>query len=381
MSIWHKVLGIIVLLAGYVMFGGTDACFAAETVTEMQDEILEDLELQEVEKAVEALLEEELSFTDMIKNLMDGGQALDKEDWKQLGKSVIQETIGIQKDICVQILLLILLSALCTNLAHIFSNQQIGEIAFYMCYMMMFVLLLRGVTDFSSEIQSALERIVEFMKVLLPSYYLAVTVSTGNATATIFYQMIMGVILIAEQIMLNLLLPGVRFYFLIDLLNHLTKEELLSRMAELTKNVIDWSLKTLLAGLVGIQVIQRLLSPAIDSLKRTILGKTAGAIPGFGNIFEGVTEIVLGSAVLIKNCLGVAATIVLILLAIVPLLRIGVSAVSYQILSAVLQPIGDKRMVACAYSMGECLMLHMRIILTIEVMFLLTIVLLAGTFG
>lgn len=181
--------------------------------------------------------------------------------------------------------------------------------------------------------------------------------------------------------MLNLLLPGVRFYFLIDLLNHLTKEELLSRMAELTKNVIDWSLKTLLAGLVGIQVIQRLLSPAIDSLKRTILGKTAGAIPGFGNIFEGVTEIVLGSAVLIKNCLGVAATIVLILLAIVPLLRIGVSAVSYQILSAVLQPIGDKRMVACAYSMGECLMLHMRIILTIEVMFLLTIVLLAGTFG
>lgn len=312
---------------------------------------------------------------------MDGGQALDKEDWKQLGKSVIQETIGIQKDICVQILLLILLSALCTNLAHIFSNQQIGEIAFYMCYMMMFVLLLRGVTDFSSEIQSALERIVEFMKVLLPSYYLAVTVSTGNATATIFYQMIMGVILIAEQIMLNLLLPGVRFYFLIDLLNHLTKEELLSRMAELTKNVIDWSLKTLLAGLVGIQVIQRLLSPAIDSLKRTILGKTAGAIPGFGNIFEGVTEIVLGSAVLIKNCLGVAATIVLILLAIVPLLRIGVSAVSYQILSAVLQPIGDKRMVACAYSMGECLMLHMRIILTIEVMFLLTIVLLAGTFG
>lgn len=381
MNIWHKVWRNIILSICCLMFLGNTICLAAENMIEVQDEMIDNLELQEVEIAVRQLLEEDISFLNMIKNLMEEGQAFDSKTWEQLGKNILQEAVGIQKDIFVQIIFLILLAALCANLSHIFSSQQIGEIAFYMCYSIMFVLLLKSVTRFSEEIQTTLEKSIEFMRILLPSYYLAVTVSTGSATATIFYQMIMGVILIAEQIILKILLPGIRFYFLIDLINYLTKEELLSKMTELMKNMIDWSLKSILGGLVGIQMIHRLLTPAIDSLKRTVLGKTAGAIPGFGNIFEGVTEIVLGSAVLVKNCLGIAAMLILVLLAIYPVIRIGVSALSYQFLSAVLQPIADKRMISCVYSMGECLMFHLRIILATEVMFLLTIILLVGTFG
>lgn len=381
MNIWHRAWSKMVLLTCCLFLWGNDTCLAAEDMTKIQEEMIENLELQEVEHAVQQLLEDDISFLDMIKNLVSEGQAFDRQTWEQIGKNIVQEAIGIQKDIFLQILLLIILAAVCTNLSHVFSNPQISETAFYMCYMMMFVLLLKSVTRFSEEIHEALKQSVAFMRVLLPSYYLAVTVSTGNATATVLYQMIMGVIVIAEQIILKLLLPGIRFYFLIDLINHVTKEEVLSKMAELIKNIIDWSLKTILGGVIGIQFIQRLLTPAIDALKRTALGKTAGAIPGIGNIFEGVAEIVLGSAVLIKNCLGIGMTIILLLLAIYPVIRIGVSAFSYQFLSAVLQPIADKRMISCVYSMGQCLMLHLRIILTVEVMFLLTIILLVGTFG
>ena len=61
-----------------------------------------------------------------------------------------------------------------------------------------------------------------------------------------------------------------------------------------------------------------------------MIGRTAGAIPGVGNLFSGVTEVVLGSAVLIKNGLGAAAIVILLLAGAAPLCRMGISALAYQ---------------------------------------------------
>mgnify|MGYP002735082662 CR=1 FL=1 len=185
MNIWHRAWSKMVLLTCCLFLWGNDTCLAAEDMTKIQEEMIENLELQEVEHAVQQLLEDDISFLDMIKNLVSEGQAFDRQTWEQIGKNIVQEAIGIQKDIFLQILLLIILAAVCTNLSQVFSNPQISETAFCMCYMMMFVLLIKSVTRFSEEIHEALNQSVAFMRVLLPSYYLAVTVSTGNATATL----------------------------------------------------------------------------------------------------------------------------------------------------------------------------------------------------
>ena len=110
-----------------------------------------------------------------------------------------------------------------------------------------------------------------------------------------------------------------------------------------------------------------------------MIGRTAGAIPGVGNLFSGVTEVVLGSAVLIKNGLGAAAIVILLLAGAAPLCRMGISALAYQFLAAVVQPVTDKRMVGCIHTMGESLGLLVRLLLTMEILFLLTIAILAGS--
>ncbi len=66
-------------------------------------------------------------------------------------------------------------------------------------------------------------------------------------------------------------------------------------MAELLKTFVEWTLKTLVAAAIGFQAVQSLILPAVDALKTTVMNKTAGAIPGVGNIFSGVTEVVLGA--------------------------------------------------------------------------------------
>lgn len=214
------------------------------------------------------------------------------------------------------------------------------------------------------------------MKALLPAYYIALTGACGVATATAFYQMILILIFLTEKILLLFLLPAIRMYLVLELINFLTKEEFLSKMTELLKNGILWALKSMIGVIVGIQLIQRMISPAVDTLKRSVIGRTAGAIPGVGNLFSGVTEVVLGSAVLIKNCLGAAAIVILLLAGAAPLCRMGISALAYQFLAAVVQPVTDKRMVGCIHTMGESLGLLVRLLLTMEILFLLTIAIL-----
>ena len=38
--------------------------------------------------------------------------------------------------------------------------------------------------------------------------------------------------------------------------------------------ILEWTLHTCVAVLVGMQIIQNMISPAVDSLKRDVIGKT-----------------------------------------------------------------------------------------------------------
>ena len=72
-------------------------------------------------------------------------------------------------------------------------------------------------------------------------------------------------------------------------------------------------------------MIRNLIAPALDSLRQMALWRTAGMIPGIGNAVNAVTELVAGSAVLIRNCFGVTAMLVLLAAGMVPAVQLLVS--------------------------------------------------------
>ena len=361
MGFWdRKKSGKILKMAVFslfLLFFCTRICvYAAENQDfSREEEALGELDLKEVEMAVDQLLEEKQSMRGMIRDILKSGQAFSAEQWKAVIQQGVWDAMGIQKETCVHILVLVLLSAVFCHLSGVFQNNQIGDISFYMIYLLLFLLLLQAFDEMTGQMERLLEGVAVFMKALLPAYYIALTGACGVATATAFYQMILILIFLTEKILLLFLLPAIRMYLVLELINFLTKEEFLSKMTELLKNGILWALKSMIGVIVGIQLIQRMISPAVDTLKRSVIGRTAGAIPGVGNLFSGVTEVVLGSAVLIKNGLGAAAIVILLLAGAAPLCRMGISALAYQFLAAVVQPVTDKRMVGCIHTMGESL--------------------------
>ena len=229
-----------------------------------------------------------------------------KEGAKEIISASLSSHLSLQKKTLVEILLLVLLAALFANFSSAFGKGQTGEVSFYVVYLFLLVLLLRSFGNMGTELTTeSLKGLVFFTKALIPSYFLAVTAATGSVSAMVFYEMVFLVIYLVQTVLLKVILPGIEAYVLISMVNFLQKEDLLSRMAELFKTLLEWGLNACTAVVIGMQVIQNMISPAVDTLKRDMLGKAAAALPGIGNAIDGVTEVALGTAVLIRNSLGV----------------------------------------------------------------------------
>ena len=51
----------------------------------------------------------------------------------------------------------------------------------------------------------------------------------------------------------------------------------------------------------------------------------------------------------------------------------------YYLVSAVFQPVADKRIIGCLHVMGESMGMLLKLLVSLEILFLLTIAMLAGT--
>ena len=349
---------------------------------ELESGILSEMDLDGIEQAVDGLLEDtDFSFSEMLRRLMSGEEALGTDTLGELIVQVLTGTMSGQKRVLMQLIVLVLACAFLSNLSGLFSDGQLWETSFYIVYLLAFVLLVGAFQSVSQNLTVTIRGLVEFMKVMTPAYYLAVEAASGASTATMFYQIVLVVIGAVEGLIVTLILPAVHVYVLLALINHLSKEEFLSHMTELLETGIEWALKTSLGILVGLQIIRSLIAPALDAFRRTLIGKTASAIPGVGNAVNAVTEMVIGSAVLIRNCFGVTAIVVLFLAGLYPVLELLVTGLAYRVLAAFSQPVCDKRICNCLATVGKGYGLLLKVLLTVEVLFLMTIAILAGSFS
>ena len=171
----------------------------------------------------------------------------------------------------------------------------------------------------------------------------------------------------------KLLLPTVHLYVLLMLVNQMTKEDILSKMAGLFRQGTEMALKGMTAAVLGFNLVQGLIAPAVDGFKKDVVTKTAGMLPGVGQVFDSVSDLVLGAGVLIRNSIGAAGLVFLAVLCLIPLAKVALFAVSYQLAAAVVQPVSDSRIVACISSVGDGMVLLMKVMFTATLLFWLTL--------
>lgn len=346
----------------------------------IEEAILSEFDFDEIERSLQEMFpDEKIEFGDVVTALMSG----DAEEAGGVLLDFLSDVVSYEFRYnwhnLVYILLIAIAAAVFSNFSGAFRNRQISDISFYVLYMLLITLCLTSFQTAAQGLEERLDSVVEFMRVLCPSYFLAVAFASGSVTSVFFYNVILLLIYVVELVIIRFVLPVIHIYIMIRVLGNLTGEDFLSESAELMHKVAAWILKTLLACVIGVNVVQGLLAPAIDTLKRSALTRAAEALPWVGNAMGGAAEIFLGTAVLIKNGIGMAGAVIAVLICLGPIVQLALMALMYKVAAALVQPVSDKRITACISGVSEGYELLVRVIFTVGLLFLLTIAVVAAS--
>ena len=292
--------------------------------------------------------------------------------WQGSIGGIGQQLAGM-KQIFMTLIVVGIFAALISHFIEVFENHQIADMSFYFTYLLMNTILIRCFQEIVVIGKEAMDEIVSFIQIFIPTYLVTVGVAAGPTTAYANYSILLVLIYVVEKMLIHIAVPLIYGYVFVAMLNGVWWDEKLNLLSALIEKGIALLFKIILGMVSGVSLVQNMITPVIDSVKNTGLQKAISAIPGIGNAAEGVVEVVLGSAVVIKNSLGILGLLVLLSICVTPLIQIFLISCVIKIAAALLGMIADKRITTLTDRIGNGGMLILKTTGTAMLLFGITI--------
>lgn len=324
----------------------------------MTEEFTEELSVDQIQAMMDGILEDNsFDFSEYVGGLINGGESVSFPDIISQIVQGFAQNIVQEKKMIVYLLLIAVIGAIFANFSKLFQGKQVAQTAFYAVYLLFFSVLAASFGQVSQIAAETMGELMDFTKVLVPAYFLSMSFSQGSMAAGVYYEFTLMVIAVVNIVLVNFALPAINLYFFLQVANQLCEEDMFSKMAELIRDAVKLVMKTMFGIVMGMNVIQGLIIPISAQVKNTALVKLGGSIPGIGNTISSVAETVLSAATLVKNAVGVTGVVVVFLICVVPILHMLTSQVLYQVISALVQPVSDKRLIKCLSGTVEAIRL------------------------
>lgn len=289
--------------------------------------------------------ENDISFDMFYKMMLEG--KVDEAVWQavnNLCNSIGDEMIK-NRQVILKMVALVVVAAIFNSYSSVLKFSFVGEQGFFITYLMIAVLLMQSFMMIYDVAEESVYYIKDLTTCMLPAFYMSLAMCTGLTTSQMVNTMFLTMLAVVEKLLLLVILPGTRIYFLIVILNQINQKDRFSKLAGLIKQGLTFGLKAIVTGIIGLNLMKSILLPVYDNAKYNVLQKGLSVVPG-GASLSGLSTILVGAGVLIKNSVGLAAVVILLVLGSIPLIKIFCFFVVYKVILALIQPISDSRILA-----------------------------------
>lgn len=285
---------------------------------------------------------EQISFESVFSLLLEG--KIDEAIREVIFHFYENITLEIKENsnILIKLILLVIIAAIFNTYSSVYRFSYVGEQGFFVTYIMIAVLLLQSFSLVFEMAKETIYYINEVIQCLLPALYMSLMLCSGLTTSHMVNTMFLWMLAVIEKFLLGIVLPGVQIYFLIVLLNQISSVDRFSKLAGLIKQGLQFVLKGIVTGIIGLNVMKSILVPVYDNAKYNMLQKGLSVVPG-GSAMSGLSTILVGAGVLIKNSVGITIVMILLVMGSIPLLEILCFYMVYKVILAAVQPISDER--------------------------------------
>ena len=251
---------------------------------------------------------------------------------------------------------LIIISSFLTNLNHSFGKKSVGNAANFAVFLYISVIVSAAFGQAAGYVFTTLKDITLFVHGIIPSLA-ALCLSGGESVrATMAHPVIFFVCSGAGELIKNVITPLVLLRAVCTLLCGVTSNGSLNEFSELFakfhKTLLGLSM-SLFAGILG---ISSFAAASFDSLAaRGVKFAISASVPVVGGSISEAMSSVAGSAMLLKNAIGLGGVVVLFATIAIPLLKLWALSLAFRLTAAFTAPISERTLTDTVKKLGDCI--------------------------
>ncbi len=356
---------ILLISIALILLFPTVAAATAEEETSLDTAgLAEEMDMDEftaqLDKLDELLADEgsDLSLGQLFREMISGEREFSLSDiWSTLGDMAFAD-LKESGSLLGQLILLCLMAVLLTMLKNNFAGGEIAQISRWVVYLLLIGIAIAAFIPSMNKATETVRLIRDFIYVLLPLLIPLLASIGGLTTVSLINPALLFAISVLMSLMANLIFPLITFSAILRLCGGLTPRLSLGKMAALFKDIALGVMGIVSTVFIAFLGFTGMSTASWDGLAVKAIKSASGAfIPIVGRSLADAFDSVLGTALILKNILGVVGAIAILFICALPAIQILLQALVFRIAGALIQPLGEEKLADAVTGLGNSMIM------------------------
>lgn len=384
---WKQLILFIITLSVFIFFSQTVQAVENQdpvtkepiTAEELVNSQLETLKMDDLKSFWESIISQYGGFLPesqkgTLYDFVKASSDFSFKEWSVgLFKFAFHEIITNGK-LLGSLILLTIFSMFLQSLQNAFERGTVSKVAYAIVFMVLMIIALNSFHVAIRYANEAIGTMIDFILALIPLLLALIATSGGIVSAAFFHPVILFLMNISGVFIQNIVLPLLFLSAILSIVSILTEHYKVTQLANLLRN---WSIGllglffTIFLGVISVQGASTAVTDGITI--RTAKFITGNFIPVIGRMFTDATDTVISASVLLKNTVGIAGVVLMLLIAAFPAIKILMIAFIYKFAAAILQPLGGGPIISCLDIISKSVIYVFAALAIVSLMFFLSI--------
>ncbi|NMB12994.1 MAG: stage III sporulation protein AE [Firmicutes bacterium] len=378
----HKLVYTLIIFTMVSCFSSmARASFLSSPIEKVVEAQLEELDMADIERTLSGLdaeIQAQLPSLD-LSQMIFGGKGI---EWGKLVQDLFQHLfreVVANSRLLAQLIVLAIVAALLQNLQTAFLSSDAIDVSMACCLLLLVHVALNSFRLAVAAGTGAIEAMTSLMYALLPLLSTTLAAVGGFTSAALMHPILVTAVGLMGMLVERVVFPLLQIAIVLSIVGNLFQGFPVRRLAGLMERSGSLVLGTAFVAFAAMILARGMLAPVADGVSIRAAKYLGGKImPVLGNTFAQALDVAVGGSLLIKNGLGMFGLSAILVIVAFPLVKILALLFIYRIVTALIEPISDARLVSALTSCGNTLAIVFVAVMVVTLMFFVTITVMVG---
>ena len=250
----------------------------------------------------------------------------------------------------------------------------LSQAAGYVCYLITALALLTIFAEQIQRIKEAVDRVGRLTQNLFPILMTLLSATGGAGLSGMLSPGAAAASAILTQLVQGTAMTIISMAAILAVIGNLSPSLRLDGLFKLAKSCANWLLGCLMVAFLGIMSVQGMLGSAYDSASvETVRYAVDNLMPIVGGEVADTLDVLISSALLVKNAAGVTGLILLLQISLEPVLHLVAVMLMLRIISALTEPVAEGPVLSCMNQFSEVMRCLLVAIVCAAVLFMVLV--------